>query len=325
MIGDAGSGLHGVLWATPFGWSELIQPYTVDDALPLLPAVVAVAVLAAVAIHLSTRRDVGGGLLASRDAADARAAGLGSPLGLSARLQWPVLAGWWAGVTVWALLLGVIAKLTLSNVTSTTVTDLLDKFGVQGTFARQYLGVAFLLVAALLALLPAGQVGAAADELSSGRLAHLLARPVHRSRWLAGRVSLTVAAIVAAAGAAGVLAWAGARSQGVELDFGPMAGAGLNLIPISLVSLGIGVATFAVAPRFAAVSVYGVVGWSFVAYLLGSMLTSLEWLAHLSLFHYLALAPAEDPRLGTLLVTSAIGLGLCVFGVVSFARRDVAD
>ena len=63
-------------------------------------------------------------------------------------------------------------------------------------FLRQYFGVAFLLVATVVALLPASQIGATAEEETSGRLVQLLAQPVRRVSLLSGRLALGAAGIV---------------------------------------------------------------------------------------------------------------------------------
>ena len=70
-------------------------------------------------------------------------------------------------------------------------------------------------------------------------------------------------------------------------------------------------------------AVYGVVIWSLIVDLLSSMVSGLEWLDHLSLFHYMALAPAQDPDLVTVLITLALAGVLCVLATLLFERRDV--
>lgn len=322
MVADAGAGTHWLLWATPFGWTELMRPFTVNDPWPLVPAVLTTAGLGVVATILAGRRDVADGLLASADVSAVRRFGLGSVTGLSARLERWVLAGWCIGAAAAALLMGIIAKLTTTSVPS-SLRDTLDKFGVKGNFADQYLGVAFLLVATLVALLPASQVAAANEEESSGRLVHVLAGAERRTRWFVGRLALTVLAIVVAAGLAGVAGWVGARSQGVDVTFVTMLGAGLNVVPTALLVLGIGAVVLAVAPRAAAAAVYGVVIGSLVIDLAGSLVASMPWLTKLSLFHYMALAPAKTPTPATLAWTVAIAAGLCAVATWLFDRRDV--
>ncbi len=322
MIGDTGPSTHWVRWATPFGWTELMAPFTRNNLWPLVPALVTTITLSAVAVVLASRRDVGDGLLSSPDVAPLRPFGLGSALGLSARLELPVLAAWCVGATASGLALGVIAELTTAKIPG-SLGDTLHKFGVHGSFATQYFGVAFLLVGTVVALLPAGQVGAACDEETSGRLVQILASPTRRTTWFAGRLLLTGAAIIAAGLLAGFGAWLGAESQGVDLHLATMVGAGLNVVPTALVALGIGALVLSFAPRAAAVSVYAVITWSLLVDLLASMVAGLTWLNHLSLFHYMALAPAQDAAPRTLVTTTVLALGLCLAATLSFGRRDV--
>jgi len=102
-----------------------------------------------------------------------------------------------------------------------------------------------------------------------------------------------------------------------------MIGAGLNVVPTALLVLGIGAVVLAVAPRGATRAVYGVVIWSLVVDLLNSMVSSVGWLDHLSLFHYMALAPAQDPDPVTVLITLALAGVLCIVATILFERRDV--
>lgn len=323
MVADAGPDTHWLRWLTPFGWVELIQPFTQNDPWPLLPAAVTVAALGAVAALLSSRRDAGSSVFASADVTPLRPFGLGSPLGLAARLDLPVLVAWCVGAGATGLAFGFIAKIATGSIPE-SMSSTLDKFGAQGSFVEQYFGVAFLLAATVVALLAAGQLGAASEEETTGRLVHLLAGPVRRVAWFGGRIGLAAAGIVVAGLLAGVGAWAGAASQGVDLGFATLAGAGLNVVPTALVALGIGAVVLALAPRAAAVTVYAVVIGSLLIDLVSSMVDGFAWLGRLSLFHTMALAPADSPDPVTLAVTTAVAVGLGVLATVLFVRRDVA-
>ncbi len=324
MIADSGAGTRWMLWLSPFGWAELMQPFTRNDAWPLVPAVATVAVLGTGAMALAARRDSGDGVLASNDVSTVRPRGLQSVLGLTTRLELPVLAAWCIGAAAWAFVLGIIAKVTTASLPA-SMSDALDKFGVLGSFTNQYFGVAFLLVAMVVALLPASQIGAANDEETSGRLMHVLAGPSRRTSWFVGRLVLGGLAIVVAGLVSGLAAWAGARSQGVDIGFGSMVGAGLNVVPTALVALGIGALLLSVAPRIAAAAVYVVIIWSLIIDLLGSMVSSAAWMERLSLFHSMALAPAQPIDWTTITVTLAVGLALCIVATLRFDRRDIAS
>jgi ABC-2 type transport system permease protein len=322
MLGDSGPEMRWVLWLTPFGWTELIEPLTTNDLRPLVPASLTVIALVVLAIVLAARRDTGDGVLASRDTAEPRSFGLGSGFGLAARLDLPVLVAWCVGAAASGLVLGIIAKLSEASVPA-SMGDVLDKFGVHGSFAEQYLGVAFLLVASVVALLPASQVGAASAEETSGRLVHLAASPTTRASWFAGRLLLAAAGTLVAALAAGAATWAGAASQGVSLDPVRIIGAGLNVVPTALVALGIGAVVLALAPRAAAGTVYLLVIWSILIDLLSSMVSGLSSLDRLSLFHYMALAPATTPDPTTIAATLAAAVALCAAATFLFTRRDL--
>ena len=322
MVGDTGPNERWLLWLTPFGWTELMRPFTVNDPWPLVPAAVTVVVLAVGAVALASRRDAGDGVISGRDVVTLRPRGLRSAFGLSTRLELPVLAAWCAGAVASAAVLGIVAEMTSASIPS-SMRDMLDKFGVRGNFTNQYFGVAFLFVATVVALLPASQVSAACDEEMSGRLVHVLTRATTRAGWFAGRLALSAGAIVSASVLAGFAGWASARSQGVDVALGPLMGAGLNMVPTALVTLGIGAVMLSVAPRAAAGTIYGVVIWSMMAYLLSSLVAGLGWIDRVSLFHYMALAPAETPDSVTVVVTLGLAAVLCTTAVVRFTRRDV--
>jgi putative exporter of polyketide antibiotics len=67
-----------------------------------------------------------------------------------------------------------------------------------------------------------------------------------------------------------------------------------------------------------------VVGGSLVVDLLGSLVTGLSSLSRISLFHYVALAPAEDPSWGNVAASTVIAAVLAVVAIARFDRRDLA-
>ncbi len=134
---------------------------------------------------------------------------------------------------------------------------------------------------------------------------------------------MTAAAIVVAGLFAGFGTWLGAESQGVHLALTTMLGAGLNVVPTALVALGFGAVVLPIAPRAASRSVYGAVAWSLLADVLASMVSRLKPLGRLSLFHYMALAPAQHVAATALLVTIAVAVALCAAALVLFRKRDL--
>ena len=321
MIADSGPGVHWLRWLTPFGWTELVRPFAGNDPWPLLPAVLTAVALGAVAVALAGRRDAGDGVLASADVARLRPFGLRSPFGLAARLELPSITAWVVGIAALGFAFGVVAKVTTGNL-PTSFGDALAKFGVHGSFPHQFMGVAFLITATVICLLPAGQVGAAFDEEASGRFAHVFVRRPRRATLLAGRIVLGAGAVTVTAVGAGLAAWAGAKTQGIELGLGTMLGVGLNLVPTAMVALGLGVVVLAIAPRWAGPAVYAATVWSAIADIVTPLVSQLTWLDRTSLFHYMALAPADDVDGRTILVTLAVAVALWGIALVAVDHRD---
>jgi ABC-2 type transport system permease protein len=325
MIGDASPGTHWLLWATPLGWIELVQPFTDNDVWPLVPAVLVTIGAAAAAVVLSGRRDAGAGVITSNDVRPARPFGLRSPAGLATRLNLPVLVAWAVGVMATSFVFGIVTKAAADAVTgSDSAANMLNELGAQGTGALQFLGAVFLITGAVLALVPASQIGPARDEEATGRLSQVLAAPPTRVAWLVGRLALAAVAIVVLGVLSGITGWLGAASQGLSLDAGTLVVAGINIIPAALLALGLGALAFAIVPRAATIVIYLVVGWSIIVDLLGSLIGGLDWLSKASIFHYVALAPSEDPNWTSLLIMTIIAVVLAAAAVVIFDRRDLA-
>jgi ABC-2 type transport system permease protein len=327
MIADAGVGLHGLIWASPLGWAEQLRPFAGPQPVALLPIAAFTAVLAVAAIRLAGRRDAGGGILTDRARSAPRLWLLSGPAGLAIRLVRPTVLGWWTAIALSALLFGLIARSAGSTISGSSAQDVLAKLGSSGSGADAVLGVCFLVPAVLVAFAGAGQVTAARAEESSGRLDHLLAGPVSRSRWLAGRLLTAMIVLVAGGLAAGIFAWLGAASQHSGAGLGTLLDAGLNLVPPALAIGGIGVLAFGAWPRRSSAVVYTVLGWSLLADIAGgfggSGLTG-RLLLDSSVFHQMASAPAVTPNWAANAVMAAVGVASALAGAIAFNRRDLA-
>ena len=154
-------------------------------------------------------------------------------------------------------------------------------------------------------------------------MVNLLAQPTRRAALFAGRIGIGASAVVLAGVLAGATTWLGAKSQGVDPGFGTMLRAGANVIPTALLVLGIGAVVCAVAPRAATAAVYGAVAFSFVIDLVSSLVDQTRWMERLSLFHYMALAPAQSTDTTTVAVTVTLAVVLVASATFVFTRRNV--
>ena len=178
MIGDSGSRASWLLWLTPLGWIEKVEPFTADNVWPLVPGLLVIVAAGAVSVVLAARRDAGAGAIASHEVRPPRAYGLRSPFGLATRLNLPVLTAWTVGVVATSFLMGIVTKSVATALEgSSSMNDVLAELGASGSGALQYLGTVFLLTGGVLALVPASQIGPARDEEASGRRAKCSRRP----------------------------------------------------------------------------------------------------------------------------------------------------
>ncbi len=323
MIADAGVGLHALIWASPLGWVEELQPVTAPQPLALLPIIALTAVLAAVAVHLAGIRDVGAGIVAGRSHSHPRLALLSGPTGLAIRLLRATVIAWWVAIAAAALLYGLIAKSAGATISGSSVREVFAKLGAPGTGTDAVLGVCFLVLAVLVAFVGAGQITAACAEESGGRLDHMLVRPVSRASWLSGRLVVAVTVLVLSGVGAGVFAWLGAASQHSSVGFTTLLGAGVNLVPPAIAILGIGVLAFGIRPRTTSVVVYGLLGWSFLVVIVGGIGAANHWVLDTSVFHHMASAPAVSPDWEANGIMTGIGVASALVGGLAFWRRDL--
>jgi len=320
-IAATDASLRWLRWASPLGWVDELRPLTGSRPLLLLPILGTTAALACLAIVLAGRRDLGASVLPTSDTAPARTRLLNSPLGLAARLNRGTALAWIAGLGGGGLVLGLSTK-TMQDVWANQSGAVFARLG-GATGGATYLGLVFLIVSLLVATAAAGQVAAIREEEAEGYLDHLLARPVVRLSWLAGRFTVAAAALIAAGVLTGLLTWLGAVSTGADLRLATVLAAGINLIPAGIFVLGIGTLLHGLAPRFAAVIAYGLVVWSFLVEIVGASLGASHWLLDTSLLHHLARAPAAPVRWDSAAILVAIGLAAAATGAIAFTRRDL--
>jgi ABC-2 type transport system permease protein len=323
MIADAGLGLHGLIWVSPLGWVEELQPLIAPHPLALIPVAVFTAAVAAAAVWLAGLRDTGAGIVTGGASRRPRLWLLTGPAGLAVRLARPAVVGWWAAIAVSGLLFGLIARSAGGTISGSSVGSVLARLGAPGASARAVLGVCFLIVAVLVAFMAAGQVTAARAEESGGQLDHLLARPVSRSRWLSGRLLVAVAALLAGGVAAGVLAWLGAASQHAGVSVTALVAAGVNTVPPALAILGIGTLALGIWPRATSAVTYLVLAWSLLAVIIGGAGATSPMVLDTSVFHYMASAPATSPHWAANGVLAAVGAACAVAGGIALRRRDL--
>jgi polyether ionophore transport system permease protein len=324
VVADTSSSLSGLRWATPFGWAEELRPFSgARPAVLLLPAAVTVILLLA-ARWSWLRRDVGDGLLRTRETREPSLELLSSPTAHALRGERLSLAAWLLGTGAFALIIGILSASVSQVHISKSLEQQLQKLGNASiTTASGYLSFTFLFFVLVVSLFACSQVAAARHEESDGRLETLFSLPAGRLRWFLGRLLLGVGGAAAIALAAGALAWVGAASQGADVSLVDMLEAGANCLPATVLFLSIGALAFALVPRATIGIAYGAVLLAFVWQLIGSILDVPAWTLELSPFHHIGLVPAQDFKTDAALVMLAIAAVTAIAALRIFKRRDL--
>ena len=324
VLADIVGGLGWMRWLTPLGWAELLRPFAGAQPAVLLAPIGASALLLGAAARIAARRDIGSGLLPARDRAQPRLALLGSPMGLALRSQRGTLIAWIGALAAFSYLLGTIAKSISSADVSQSIQRDIARLGTGSIFTPTgYLAFLFSFFALFLCVFVCLQVAAARREEADGRLQTLLAAPLGRRSWLAGRLALAVLAAAVLAVACGVLAWAGARTAGAHLGLGRMLEAGGNMLPVTVLFLGIAALAYAIVPRISGPLSYGLVAVAYLWELVGALSGAPQWLLEVTPFAHIGEVPAEPFRAVAAAVMVAIGVAAAGAALELFRRRDL--
>jgi len=324
VVADTSSRLEWLRWTTPLGWAEELRPFTGPrPVVLLLPAAASVALLS-LAGAIALRRDVGTGLLPARDSAPANLRLLSSPLAQTLRSERASLAAWLLGSGFFAFIVGVIStSISSAGLSGSVQRQLRQATGVSIVTPAGYIGFSFVFFVLVLSLFACAQIAAARSAESEQQLETLLALPVDRRRWLAGRLGLAASGAAAIGLFAGVFAWAGAATQNAGVSLAQMLGAGANCLPVALLFLGLGALAYATLPRAASGIAYGLVVAAFVWQLFGGVLGAPRWLLELSPFEHVGLVPAQAFRAADAAIMLAIAAATALTAIWAFRRRDL--
>jgi ABC-2 type transport system permease protein len=324
VIADTSGGAGWLRWLTPLGWAEELRPFTGAMPWVLVVPIAASAALVLVAARIYAGRDIGSGVLSASDTAPPRFGLLSSTTQQAFRDERTSLLVWLASVGLFAAVVGVISNSISSAGISKQLEQTLSKLGSGSVLTpKGYMGFTFLFFVLVVSLFVCSQIAAARHEEADQRLETLLALPVGRRRWLGGRLVLAITAAAAIAISSGVLAWAGARSQGISISLATMIGAGANCLPVALLFLGLAAVAYAVTPRATAGVAYGLVAVAFLWQLFGALLGAPKWLVDVTPFAHVGLVPAQSFEAVGAVVMAALGIVASLAAIWLFERRDL--
>ncbi|WP_246012131.1 ABC transporter permease [Myceligenerans xiligouense] len=319
---------HGsaLSWFSPFAWVHQMRAFVDLRWWPAALSVGTIVVLIVVSAGIASRRDFGGGLIASRAGrADARAS-LAGPLAM-AWIQQRMALMWCAlgFASLWFLTGTMIPSMT--EIFGGMVEDNEVMRAVIGTdpanIVPGFLGVVLLESSLMIAAYGIVMALRPKAEEAAGRAEIALARPLGRTRWFGSQI------VVAAVGTTVLLAvtvyalWGGAASVGWDdQTFEQYSEAVAGYLPAVLLFLTFAAAVFAWLPRATGV------GWFLIAYtfmigVFGEAMDLPDWADYISPFHWVQEVFVEDIDWTSVGALWAVNVVLVLLAFLGFRRRDI--
>lgn len=313
----------GASWLSPLGWTMEIRAFARERWWTLgLSGALALG-LVLVALHLSTQRDLGTGLLPPHGGPDRAARWILHPVGLALRLQRLAIIGWSTGLLLCGVVFGAVGndveKLIRNSPDLARYLELLG--GASVTDA--YFATSFRMMALLTAGFGLSSALRARTEELDGRVEPVLAGATSRRRWWLGQSSVTAGGIF-------VLTCAGGIGVGVAYgivigDPGQvtrMLGAALVTVPAVLVVVGIAHVLLGLLPRFA-LTVWSMYTAIVVIGIFADTLKIPAWVRRLSPLEHVPALPARGLTATPMIVLSLVALAFAGAGIIGFTRRDI--
>ncbi len=311
-----------ITWLSPLGWAEKAAAFGDMRWWTLLIPIAFGVLLAALAVLIAARRDLGSSLFRG-GAGSARASRwLRSPLGLATEIHLPAALGWLAGALIIAGMMGALAQQFLDAIAGSP--SMAEAIGMSSARPEDgFVAITQLYIAIIATGYAVQAIGSLRGEETAGRLEIRLSGTLSRMRWLAAHglvivTGLVVIVILSSVVLAATTAW----SMGTALHLDRVLGAGAAYLPAELLVAGLALALFGLRPRaFPA----GYAAFAFVSFiaLLGPGLKLAWWIRDLAPTTHVGNPPLGTVEALPLVVLGAITAVLGVAAAVGFRRRGV--
>jgi ABC-2 type transport system permease protein len=311
-----------VTWLSPLGWAEKAAPFGDMRWWTLLIPLVVGGLLAALALLVAGRRDLGSALVRAGAGSARATTWLRSPVGLATSIHRPAFLGWLAATLLLAGMMGALAQQFVDAVAGNpAMAEAIGLSGVQPQDGMVALTQLYIAIIATGYVVQA--VGSLRGEETAGRLEMRLSGTLSRLRWLAAHGLVIVTGLVVIVVASSVVLAAGiAWSMGTALDAGRVLGAGVAYLPAELLVGALALALFGVWPRALAVAWAAFALITFIAFL-GPGLKLPGWMLDVSPTNHVGNPPLGTVEALPLVVLGAIAALLGVAAAVGFHHRGV--
>jgi len=319
---DASPDQDWLLWCTPFGWLQKIEPAGVNAIWPLYLCLGAAASIVLVAGWLASHRDFGQGVFPSR-AGHERAKLVDTIYGLALRLHKSSIISWTLSFAVLGSVFGYLVS-SLGTVFSHNeqIAKLLAAGSAPMDMTFEFIGTLLQVLGIIAALYGVQIMMRVFNEEMSGRVAPLVAGTATRRKVYFSHVSIALIgpsiAIVLASFMIGLVA--NYRGSSVHID--DIVEQAIVELPAIWILIGVSVATIGARPiaRFAS---WAAIVFTFVMTILGPLFHLWDWVLGISPLWHVPVVIDNNADWSQLIWLGAVVLLLFSVGFVGISKRDI--
>ena len=335
-VGDTSVGWVG--WLSPFGWSTQLHAYSHERWWVLALPVAACVALVAAARWLSSRRDLGAGLVDARPGPEHGSPRLADAMALTWRVHGGALVLWTCALAVMGLVMGAIAPGIGSLLDSPAARQAMQRLGGVGTVQETMLGAMVSVAGVVVTCFALGVVAHGATEERDGRVEQVLATATSRGATLAATVVVATAGVLWLLLVVGIALTVGYGGAGGGLTGTGLIGSGLTgtgltgpgrLVAAALVQAPAVWTVTALAVLLLALrSGWAVLGWALLGLFValdqvGELLRLPGWTSDLSPYAHTPRMPVEGFAAAPLLLLTLAAAVVLALAGRRFAVRDI--
>ncbi|MFG6147407.1 ABC transporter permease [Halobacillus sp. B23F22_1] len=310
----------------PLGWTYLTYPFTENNGMLLIYALVFSLVMVVIAFALEGARDMGAGYLPERGGRERAKKSLLSVHGLFIKLNKGVMISWLIAFVLMGAAYGSIYGDMQTFIESNEIVQQMFA-NSEASIEESFTGTIMVVMTALVSILPIVIVNKLFAEESRSHLSQLYATRVTRSRFYWTSISLSifagVAGIVLAAGSLGGTAIA-AMEDTTTMGMMDFLAAGFNFLPSVLFFTGLAALALGWAPKLGKM-VYVYLAYSFLLNYFGGIADLPEWLLNTAIQSWIPRIPLEDFDLLIFVIITAASIAMMVIGHFGYNRRDLVE
>lgn len=310
----------------PLSWVYLTYPFTENNWMPVISAIVLILILSVLAFALEGRRDMGAGYLPERSGRSHASKALLSVPGLYFRINRAVIISWMIAFVIMGLAYGSIYGDMQSFLQSNELMQ--QMFTMAGSSIEEsFTGTIMAVMVGLSAILPVAVVNKLYTEENRQHLSQIYATKVTRTKFYWTSIGTAVTAgilgIFLSALSLGFTAL-GSMDDTSAMGIIDFLAAGFNFLPVVLCFIGLAAFLLGWFPKLGKV-VYIYLTYSFLLDYFQGILDLPKWFTNTAAFSWLPKMPVDAFETNTFLIITAAGFFLMIIGYIGYRKRDLKE